>query len=211
MSSDNKSTITPMLNGPYVIKNLNHFTNQNEKIETKETMTLCRCGASNNKPFCDGEHLKIGFTSEKHNDHVEDKRQSYKGKNITIHDNRGICAHAGYCTGELAAVFRFEEGQGIDPDSASVDEIIAIIEKCPSGALNYSIDDEEHIELKGELKVFIAPNGPYVVSGECELLDTTWCEGALHNQFTLCRCGGSKNKPFCDGTHWYINFTDDKN
>lgn len=211
MSSDNKPTVTPMSDGPYAVKNLKHFANQNRQIETREKMALCRCGGSKNKPFCDGEHLNNGFTSKKHDDHVKDKRESYKGKRITIHDNRSICAHAGYCTDELSSVFRFKEEQGIHPDSANVDEIIATIEKCPSGALNYSIDDNEHIVQKGELNIFIAPNGPYVISGECELADTNWCEGALHNKFTLCRCGGSKNKPFCDGAHWYINFSDDKN
>ena len=211
MSPENKPNITLMSDGPYVVKNLKHFINQKGQIETKERMALCRCGSSANKPFCDGTHSKNGFSSAKLDGRVEDKRENYKGKKITIHDNRGICAHAGYCTDNLASVFRFKEEQGIHPDSASADEIIATIKKCPSGALNYSIDNNEHIDRDDELAIFVAPNGPYVVSGECDLLDTKWGKGALNKQFTLCRCGGSKNKPFCDGTHWSIKFSDDKN
>ena len=194
-----------MKNGPYIINSLNKFSNKNGEIETKETMALCRCGASKNKPFCDGEHLNIEFSSEELDNQIEDKRDSYQGKSITIHDNRRICAHAGYCTDELSSVFHFKQEQAIDPESATVKEIIAIIKKCPSGALSYSINNEEQIESE-EVGIFIAPNGPYVVSGDCELLDTKWCEGALHNKYTLCRCGGSKNKPFCDGTHSKIEF-----
>ena len=155
--------------------------------------------------------LKNWVSSVKIAERVEDKRESYLGKKITIHDNRGICAHAGRCTDGLASVFRLKEEPWIHPDAESVDEIIATIQKCPSGALSYSIDDLEHGDQNGEPSIFIAPNGPYVVSGVPDLVDTIQGEGASREHFTICRCGGSKNKPFCDGTHWGNNFTDDKN
>ena len=163
-------------------------------------------------PFCDGTHNKIGFSSAKLEGRVEDKRENYKGKNITIYDNRGICAHAGRCTDGLASVFRLKEEPWIIPDAASANEIITTIQKCPSGALSYSVDDVENRNREGgEPTIFVAPNGPYVVSGGPDLIDTTRAEGSSNEHFTLCRCGGSKNKPFCDGTHWYNKFTDDKN
>jgi len=59
--------------------------------------------------------------------------------------------------------------------------------------------------------VFVAPNGPYVVTGSPELLDTALGAGATSQRLTLCRCGGSKNKPFCDGAHWSNGFADEKN
>ncbi len=211
MSSENEPSITPTPDGPYLVKGLRNFANQKGPIETKETMALCRCGGSANKPFCDGTHAKIGFSSAKLEGRVEDKRDNYKGKKITIHDNRGICAHAGRCTDSLASVFRLKEEPWVHPDAASADEIIATIQKCPSGALSYSVDDVEHRNREGEPTIFVAPNGPYVVSGGPDLLDTTQGEGAAKEHFTMCRCGGSKNKPFCDGTHWYNKFTDDKN
>jgi len=104
-----------------------------------------------------------------------------------------------------------KEEPWILPDAASANEIIATIQKCPSGALSYSVDDIEHRDREGEPTIFVAPNGPYLVSGRPDLINTTQAEGTSKEHFTLCRCGGSKNKPFCDGTHWYNNFSDDKN
>ena len=211
MNEDNKPTITPAENGPYIVVNLKNFANRKGPVDTKETMALCRCGGSNNKPFCDGTHAKIGFSSKKLDGRVKDQRDNYVGQKVTIHDNRGICAHAGRCTDGLAAVFHLREEPWIYPDSANADEIIGTIEKCPSGALSYSVDGAEHRDSDGDPSIFIAPNGPYVVSGSPSLENTEIAEGASKEHFTMCRCGGSKNKPFCDGSHWYNEFTDDKN
>ena len=211
MSSEKKPNIIPTPDGPYLVKNLKNFANQKGPLESKETMVLCRCGGSANKPFCDGTHAKIGFSSAKLEGRVEDKRDNYQGKKITIHDNRGICAHAGYCTDGLSSVFRLGEEPWIHPDAARADQVIATIQKCPSGALSYSVDDAEHRDRGGEPNIFVAPNGPYAVSGRLDIADTTRAEGASKEHFTLCRCGGSRNKPFCDGTHWHIEFKDDKN
>ena len=109
---------------------------QNSKRLCKEVEKTCsrRCVQSNvvNSPdSCDGTHANIGFSSEKLEGRVEDKRENYVGKKITIHDNRGICAHAGRCTDGVAAVFRLKEEPWIHPDAASVGEIIATIQQCP--------------------------------------------------------------------------------
>lgn len=211
MNSENKPSITPTQDGPYLVKSLEKLVNQKGAVETKETTALCRCGGSANKPFCDGTHSKIGFSSTREDGHAEDKRDNYVGKNITIHDNRGICAHAGYCTDGLAAVFHLREEPWIYPDSATHEEIIATIKACPSGALSYTVDDVEHRDQDREPSIFIAPNGPYVVSGGADINDTECAEGASAEHFTLCRCGGSKNKPFCDGAHWSNGFIDEEN
>lgn len=211
MNSTKKPNITPTPDGPYMVNALKNFANQKGPIDTEETMALCRCGGSANKPFCDGTHKKNGFSSAKLENRVEDKGESYRGKTITIYDNRGICAHAGYCTDGLASVFRLKEEPWISPASASSDEIIATVQKCPSGALSYEVNGIETRDRDGEPTIFIAPNGPYVVSGGPDLIDTTRGEYASSEHFTLCRCGESKNKPFCDGTHWHNNFLDEKN
>lgn len=208
---EKKVSITPTPNGPYIVKDLKNFKNQKGKIETKEVMALCRCGGSANKPFCDGTHNKINFSSAKLEGRVKDKRESIVGKKITIHDNRGICAHGGYCTDGLPSVFHYREEPWIYPDSGTVQDIINTINKCPSGALSYSIDDVEYKDRDGDPGIFVSPDGPYVVSGKPELEKTERLEGVSTEHFTLCRCGGSENKPFCDGTHWYIKFKDDKN
>ena len=211
MSTDNKASIKAAEDGPLVVKALRHCANKNGTIEVKEVMALCRCGESANKPYCDGTHSKIGFSSAKLEGRTGDKRESYSGSKITIHDNRGVCAHAGICTDKLAAVFRMKQEPWIDPDAASVDEIIAVIEECPSGALSYSMETDDRPQGDDEPSIMIAKNGPYEVSGAVELVDATWGEGVSKSEYTLCRCGASKNKPFCDGSHWDINFSDDQN
>jgi hypothetical protein len=99
----------------------------------------------------------------------------------------------------------------IDPDGASGDRIVAQVRRCPSGALSYAREGVEHRDRDGEPAVYVSPDGPYFVSGGPELLDTEMSEGASTEHYALCRCGKSKNKPFCDGTHWYVNFEDEKN
>ena len=210
MSSETDVNITPMQNGPYLVKNLKQLSNVKGPIESGETVALCRCGASSNKPFCDGSHQAIGFNSDKTDGRLTDKKEVYIGTEITINDNRSICAHSGVCTDNLSAVFRLKQEPFINPNAASVNEIINIIKKCPSGALSYTAKDD-HVEENTESAVMVAPNGPYVVSGAVDLLETKRGEGASKTQVTLCRCGASKNKPFCDGSHWTINFKDEKN
>ena len=207
----NSVTIKAAPDGPYIVRNLQNFSNRKGAIECREAMGLCRCGQSANKPYCDGSHKNVGFSSENKLDPARDRRDTYKGKKITVYDNRSICAHAGICTDGLPAVFHNREGSFVDPDGASVAEIIDIVNQCPSGALSYIIDDESETRLIDVASINISPNGPYVLKGKVVLLDMSKGEGASESHCSLCRCGASKNKPFCDGSHWDINFTDSEN
>jgi len=212
VENKSKPTVECAENGPFIVKDLENFSNsQGQNIPTKPMIALCRCGGSKNKPFCDGTHAKIGFKSEKLEGREPDKRDNYIGKGITIHDNRGICSHAGFCTDGLASVWRMKTEPWIDPDGADVESIIQTIKKCPSGALSYSIDGVEHRDQDREPEIKVSKDGPYAVTGGIELKDEPRGEEASLEHSTLCRCGGSKNKPFCDGTHWYIKFKDEKN
>ncbi|KKL54522.1 hypothetical protein LCGC14_2264580 [marine sediment metagenome] len=207
--SDKKPAITPLENGPYMAQGLSKLTNsKDEPLETNDTMTLCRCGGSNNKPFCDGTHASNGFTDRKKAGRIPDKRDDYKGKNITIHDNRGICSHAGHCTDNLPSVWRMGVEPWIDPEGATVEEIIKTINMCPSGALSYSIDETEYRDRDADAKVVASKDGPYRVRGAVELAGHDLGDGASREHYTLCRCGASGNKPRCDGTHWYVKFRD---
>lgn len=213
-SEDKQSrpSIKPTPNGPYLVSGLANLSNsKGEPIEAKETFALCRCGGSSNKPFCDGTHAKNGFSSDRSDDRVPDRRENHEGSTITIHDNRGICAHAGVCTDNLNSVFKLKQEPWIDPDGATAEEIVKVVSGCPSGALSYTQGGTEHRDHNGEPAVQVTKNGPYRVTGRPDLVGTERGEGASHEHFTLCRCGGSKNKPFCDGTHWYNDFKDDKN
>ena len=99
----------------------------------------------------------------------------------------------------------------IDPDGADVDEIIRVIRMCPSGALSYSIDGVLHDSVDREQGVTVTKDGPYDVVGGIELDDPEGNRPGSKEHYTLCRCGSSKNKPFCSGEHWYVNFKDEKN
>jgi hypothetical protein len=99
----------------------------------------------------------------------------------------------------------------IDPDAAEIEAIIETIKKCPSGALSYSIDDVEYRDQEREPMITVTKDGPYAITGGVELMGQTLGEGASTEHYTLCRCGASRNKPFCSGQHWDTKFKDDKN
>jgi CDGSH-type Zn-finger protein/ferredoxin len=210
--SETKPTITLSPNGPYIVKDLENLKNsKGEHLQTKPTFALCRCGSSANKPFCDGTHASIGFSDEKIGGRTEDRRDNYVGPAVTIHDNRGICSHAGHCTDGLPSVFRLKQEPWIDPEVADAEAIIATVKSCPSGALSYSLEGVEERDQERVPAVTVSKDGPYLVTGGPDLVDVSCPEGASTEHYALCRCGGSKNKPFCDGTHWYIEFQDDSN
>ena len=204
-------TIKAVQNGPYIVKNLRNFDNGKGAIGCKEAMGLCRCGHSANKPFCDGAHKVAGFNSENLLDAENDRLDTYQGKKITVHDNRSLCAHAGICTEGLPAVFRQREDPFVDPDGANVEEIIRIVNQCPSGALSVSAKNPGETLEVSEASIYVSENGPYVVKGKVELIETPRGKGASETSIALCRCGASTNKPFCDGSHWRIEFADDNN
>ena len=107
-------------------------------------------------------------------------------------------------------MFRLRQEPWIDPTGADEQAIIAQVRRCPSGALSYSFDDVEYRDQDRERAILVSKDGPYVVTGGFELAVEEWGEDASKEHYSLCRCGGSKNKPFCDGTHWK-GFKDDKN
>lgn len=204
--------IEPLLNGPYLVKSLETLTNsKGATLETKAVLALCRCGHSTSKPFCTGTHKEVGFDSARLTDGSLDRREDFEGDGITIHDNRGICAHAGFCTDNLAAVWKLKQEPWIDPHGAAAKEIASVVRTCPSGALSASIAGVEHRDHERAPAILVSENGPYFVTGGIELVGATWGEGASREHYALCRCGQSKNKPFCDGSHWASEFDDPVN
>ena len=192
-------------NGPYIVRYLEKMQNsRGETLKCRRTIALCRCGGSSNKPYCDGTHANNGFSGENLSVKSRDRLDSFVGKKITIHDNRGLCSHAGHC-----GAFRFKEG--IDPDRADFDAIVKAVRDCPSGAISYSIDGVRYNEEQRGPAITVSNNGPYHITGGIELTTVSKMEGGSDEHYTLCRCGQSKNKPFCDGTHAKVGFVDEKN
>jgi CDGSH-type Zn-finger protein len=210
--TSDRPTIACSENGPYIVKGLQHLRNsKGETLPTRATIALCRCGHSSKKPFCDGTHAKVGFSSVRESDRDVQRRKDYVGKRITIHDNRTICSHAGFCTARLKTVFRMDAKPWIDPDGADVEAIIETVRQCPSGALSYSIDGVEHRDQDREPTITVSKNGPHYVTGGIAMEDASGLQPPSREHYTLCRCGASKNKPFCDGSHWQIKFQDETN
>ena len=192
-----------------VVKGLKNFIDPDgTRLTTKAAMGLCRCGASKNKPFCDGSHKEAGFSDEISPDRTEDKLSSYQGEHITIYNNPLICSVAEFCHNELESVFNMHRDPWIAADEDSPENIKVLIEKCPSGALSYSINGQPQSVAECEAAITIEKNGPLRITGSITLKDVNWGQGASREHYTLCRCGASKNKPFCDGSHANIGFDD---
>ncbi len=198
-------------NGPYTVEGaLQVKSSQGDILPIDSQAHLCRCGKSRNKPFCDKTHVEYGFSSNKLEGRLPDKIDEYKGKQITIYDNRGICSHKGNCTKHLPKVFIQGKEPWIDPDGADPKEIARIIRMCPSGALSYEWSGTKYADWEKNSELCISKNGPLEINGSVEFFDEEKSEALNKDHYTLCRCGGSKNKPFCDGTHWYNGFHDEK-
>lgn len=204
--------------GPYLVVGAKLLqTHLGVPLPNRPLVALCRCGASADKPFCDGSHARIGFTGAKEEDRVPDRRDTYVGTSITVLDNRGLCQHSGYCTDRLATVFRAGQEPFVSPSGGRLDDIVHAVRACPSGALSFAIDGWEvraHVDPAGRpAAVEVSKNGPYRVSGGMTLLDDGHVRhaaphGSSAEHYALCRCGESKNKPFCSGRHRETEFAD---
>ena len=202
--------IKPTKDGPFKVTGVSRMiTSKGEDREVTDPMLLCRCGHSGNKPYCDGSHVKAGFSGDKSENRVPDRLKEYMGEEITINDNRCVCSHAGHCTNNLPQVFRIGKRPWIDADAAKPDEIMTVIKTCPSGALSYTKDGKKDVDFfERDPLIKIWRDGPLATVGGIRIEGH---EPQTKEHCTLCRCGASSNKPFCDGAHHRVRFRDDKN
>ena len=209
-----KTKISPRENGPLVVTDppvLRH--RGGEEVETKDVSALCRCGQSKNKPFCDGSHNDAGFTSAPDHSKIRNAAISYtgtvEGRDVTISYTPVLCSHAGECSRIARRIFNPSEKPWIKPEGGTTEDILAVMTACPSGALRVSIGAQPMAHLASDVvEIEIEPHGPYRVKNvplEAEFNGV----GAARSKYVLCRCGQSKNKPFCDGTHYDVGWRDD--
>lgn len=127
-----------------------------------------------------------------------------EGRHSRIRFEGRRCIHARNCVLGQPAVFKANvDGPWIDPDAASAEELLALAERCPSGAIGVDrLDGGAGEQPSGRNVVAVWENGPYAVRGDVRV-------GAAPSEprLTLCRCGASKNKPYCDASHHAAGFT----
>jgi uncharacterized Fe-S cluster protein YjdI len=128
--------------------------------------------------------------------------QEYRTEDLAVTFDPGLCIHSGRCLAGAPAVFDVKRRRWIELESGTPDEIAAVIERCPSGALQYERLDGGPQEAPPEgTTVVPLPNGPLSVRGRLEVRDASGNVVKTGTRFTFCRCGGSENKPFCDNSH----------
>jgi uncharacterized Fe-S cluster protein YjdI len=137
----------------------------------------------------------------------DEPHRVYSNDRIAVHWNPGRCVHSERCMHGLPQVFQASARPWVQVNAATADEIAAVVARCPSGALHVErLDGGPAEEAHDPTTVEPQPNGPLYISGHVRILDAS---GALIREDTrvaLCRCGQSRNKPFCDGSHEAAGF-----
>jgi CDGSH-type Zn-finger protein/truncated hemoglobin YjbI len=198
--------------GPYrVTGDVAIYDAEGELVREGGVWHLCRCGGSRNKPFCDITHGLKHFDGSESADHgpIAARRDSYPGDGVTVYDDRSICCHYGQCTSRLPSVFRADTEPFVDRSGATAGETIDVVGGCPSGALAYAHENGgEVVERHEPASITATVDGPYRVRGAIEVVGADGRAYERRERQVLCRCGLSRNKPFCDGSHWYAGFRD---
>jgi len=165
-----------------------------------------RCGESKNKPLCDGSHEAAGF-SGKNLRASRGTAVEFVGKEITVVDDFSLCAHAGECVDGAPDTFFTESAGGriSHPDASPAERVIAAIRRCPSGALLYKLRGKLVHEYSADTQILVEKDGPLHVQ---RATLNGGARPATEDHYTLCRCGASLNKPFCDGMHAKVKFSD---
>jgi len=130
------------------------------------------------------------------------KLQHYENDAIEVTFEPALCIHSARCLQGQPAVFDVRRRKWIEVDAGTAEEIARTIERCPSGALQYHRKDGKPDEYP-DVPAYAVPqtNGPVMLRGDLEILDSEGGVLAKGTRFAICRCGASANKPFCDNSH----------
>jgi CDGSH-type Zn-finger protein len=220
--------ITVTLNGPYLVEGAiplakqtivadaeggSRDWQQGEPIVAADTYKLCRCGQSSNKPFCDSTHLKVGFdgTEVASREPYVEQVEVFEGPVMDLTDAQPLCASGRFCDpdGSIWALIE----QTNDPRVREMVKRMA--GNCPSGRLVvWDKATREPYEPAFEPSIGLVEDpvagvsGPIWVRGGIPIEAAGGSTYEVRNRVTLCRCGASGNKPFCDSSHVPTGFQD---
>ena len=221
VASEEQQKITVTKDGPYVVtgtiplsemiisndkRGYSYQWREGMKYPLQDTYSLCRCRKSKTLPFCDGRHAQTGFdgTETADNKPYCDQAERIKGPSLNLTDFIDICASARFCD-RAGGIWNLTRHSDI-PRSKS----IAITEagNCPSGRLvewNKNTPDAIEPVFKPSIGLIEYPDkagkGPVGVRGRIPVVSSDGTVYEIRNRATLCRCGQSENKPFCDSSH----------
>lgn len=220
--------VTVAENGPYMVSGAVPLATQTivadaegnsqnwregKTISTSETYALCRCGQSKTKPFCDGSHVKIRFdgTETASREPFLKQAKFVEGPELVLADAESLCAYGRFCDPN-GSVWN----QVTQTDDAEVRETFLLqVGNCPSGRL-VAIDKKTGAVVEPALPVSIGLvedpqehcSGPLYLRGGIAVIAADGFAYEMRNRVTLCRCGQSDNKPFCNGAHASAKFHD---
>jgi len=177
-----------------------------KKYPVQDKYLLCRCGESKNPPFCDGSHSHVDFDGTETAGNVPflEEAKTFEGEGLILKDAGSLCAHAGFCDRAFGIWTLVDNSHVPDARDTAIEEAA----DCPSGRL--VVWDKDGKEIEPEFKPAIGLviedpveglTGPLWIRGGIPIEGCTGTKYEVRNRVTLCRCGKSANKPFCDGTH----------
>ena len=199
-------------------------------LPQKDVYLLCRCGTSKSLPYCDGAHVAAGFdgTEIADKEPFEQGADYIKGEGIALADKAELCMGAGFCH-RLGGVWNLTQITKESSGLSDMTEAAEFVQKaqaaateqaclCPSGRLvMYKSSEGEEFAIEPE---FEPPSIALIQDTVAGLSSALWLRGNIpvfdaegkpyevRNRVTLCRCGRSDNKPYCDGQHIPMGFND---
>jgi CDGSH-type Zn-finger protein len=173
----------------------------------QETYILCRCGASKNKPFCDGTHRGIGFdgTETASRKPYLEKAKIFEGPDLKLTDAPEFCDHSRFCLRSGGIWKLIQKSDDKEARLTAIEEAMI----CPSGRLVlWDKNTGKPFEKEFVPSIVLVRDkqkgceGPIWVRGGVPIESADGSVYESRNRVTLCRCGKSENKPYCDGSHW---------
>ncbi len=187
---------------------------QGSSYPTQAQYALCRCGKSAKKPFCDGSHTKAGFdgTETASREPYTSQATLSQGPAMSLTDAEALCAFARFCdpNGQVWNLVNQTD------EPAARKHFVKQVGDCPSGRL-VAWDNASGAALEPKLELSIGLiedpsqgcSGPLWLRGGIPVIGSDGYQYEVRNRVTLCRCGASGNKPFCDGAHAAVKFSDE--